>query len=108
MVSVIPEKPRICVSSTARVFGVLAVSSRLGDMAKVLKSMSINRGLNPAKKIDAISDDQFRGEVMTSPWRGRFIFSLRASKVTRFAEDPELTKTECRWPSHLDHAASKA
>ena len=62
--------------------------------------MSTNTGSKPEWMIDAISDDQVKVGTITFPPFGYFNF--KSCKESKFAEEPELTKTLYLTPSHFD------
>src|SRR4029077_5359495 len=54
---------------------------------------------------EAISDTHVSGGTMTSP---KPALSLSAHSVSKFADEPEFTKTLCLTPSHSDHSRSNS
>src|SRR5579862_296678 len=93
------------VMKTALVSGVIFSITWSRSMPSVRGSMSTKTGLSPQWRTEAMSETQESVGTMISPppnvWR-------MAAMVTRFADEPELTKTLCFTPSHSDHSRSKA
>ena len=87
------------------VLGVMLAITWSRSMPRVCGSMSTNTGSKPHCSTEAMSDTQVSVGTMISPAPAD---SRSAAIVIRFADEPELTKTQCFTPSHSAHSRSKA
>ena len=98
--------PNICVRKIALVLSVIAFSNLSKSKDRFFKFISTNTVSKPANKTELISDIQVRGGSITFPPSG-YIYP-NANIVNSLAAVPELTKTLCFTPNHLDHFSSNS
>src|SRR6266849_8195103 len=93
------------VRKTARVRGVILASTWSLSMPSVRGSISTNTGSKPQCKTAAMSETHVKGGTITSPPPCN---AFKAARVSKFADDPEFTKTLYFVPIQADHSRSKA